>query len=154
MNRRGFSLVELMTVVALMGLLATIALPKYQMFRKKAVAAEIVAAMNAVRAGAYQFNETAGAWPPSAALGAVPTGLAGYLPGGGTNLFQASDYQLAWFALRIIGFGSTGIQLIYAYVPDGVTCQSVYGLWGGAGNRDLLNLCGGGGGFVFLWVDR
>lgn len=151
MNRRGFSLVELLTTMAVIGLLASIAMPKYQQLRKRAYAAEIVTAMTTVRAGVYQYNETAGNWPGTAALGTVPTGLDTYLPGGGVNLFNGGYHTMGWIAL---GAGSTSIQIMYASITDGTICTSTYGLLGGAGNSSLLGLCGPSGGFVFLWVDQ
>jgi len=151
MNRRGFSLVELLTTIAVIGLLASIAMPKYQQFRKRAYAAEIVAAMTTIRAGIYQFNETAGTWPGTSALGAVPTGMGAYLPGGGTKLFNGNYHKMGWIAL---GIGSTSLQIMYASITDGTVCTSTYGLMGGAGNSSLLGLCGASGGFVFLWVDQ
>lgn len=154
MNRRGFTLIELLTVVAILGLLASISLPKYQHFRKKAVAAEVVAAMHAVRAGAFQYNETSGNWPATTGLGQVPAGLEPYLQGGGVNLFQGNEHQLGWLALNVNLLNARGQQLIFAYLSDGVICRGVSGLWGGAANADLLDLCGAGGGFVFLWIDR
>ncbi len=151
MNRRGFSLIELLTTVMILGLLASIALPKYQQLRKRANAAEIVGAMTTVRAGLYQYNETAGTWPATTALGTVPTGLGVYLPGSGVNQFTGVYHTMGWVA---IGSGATSVQILYASITDGTVCSSVYGLLGGAGNVSLLGLCGPTGGFVFLWVDQ
>lgn len=154
MNRRGFSLIELLTVVSVIGLLASIALPKYQHLRKKAVAAEVMSAMRTARAAAFQFAEAAGTWPPSAGRGRVPTGLGPYLPGGGVVLFRAPNHQLTWNTRAVNGGGRRSTQSISAFIPDAATCQGVYGLWGGRANPDLLNQCGRTGGTVFLWVDR
>lgn len=154
MNRRGFSLVELMTTAAILGLLASIALPKYQMLRKRANAAEVVAAMTSLRAGAYQYDETVGAWPATAALGTVPVGLEAYLQGGGETIFNSPYHKLGWLSTSLTGAPSGSTELIYAYLEDGVICQGVYGLWGAANNQDVLSLCTAQGGFVFLWVDR
>lgn len=154
MNRRGFSLVELMTTVAILGVLASIAMPKYQSIGKRATAAEVVSAMTAVRAAAYQYSETVGAWPPTAGLGEVPPGLEPYLNGAGGNLFKTEQYQLGWLAMGLQGVKSNSSQMVYAFLEDGVICQALYGLWGGAKNQDVLGLCTAQGGVVFLWVDR
>jgi len=153
MNRRGFTLVELLTTVAVIGLLASIALPRYQQIKKKATAAEVVSAMTTARGAAYNYSETAGSWPATSGLGSVPSGMDQYLPGGGTTIFHGSDHQLGWLAIPG-GFGFKSTQILYAFMSDGVVCQSVYGMWGGARNADLLGFCSSGGGFVFLYVDR
>lgn len=49
MNRRGFTLIELLTRMSIIGLLASIALPKYQNLRQRATAAEIVSNMRTLR---------------------------------------------------------------------------------------------------------
>ena len=51
MNRRGFTLIELLTRMSIIGLLASIALPKYQNLRQRATAAEIVSNMRTLRLG-------------------------------------------------------------------------------------------------------
>ncbi len=153
MNRRGFTFIELITVVVVIGVLASIALPKYQMFKKRAQSADIMTEMVAVRTAAFAYNESNGTWPPSAALGQTPTGLATYLPGNFS--FQHSDYSLAWTALNLNLFGSSsGWQLIWMSTTDGVLCQGVAGLWGGSRNVDLLQACSSNGGVVLVFVDR
>lgn len=50
MNRqKGFTLIELMIVIALIGILAAIALPAYQTYTKKAKFTEVVLAASSVR---------------------------------------------------------------------------------------------------------
>ncbi|MGE0443427.1 MAG: type II secretion system protein [Gemmatimonadales bacterium] len=151
MNRRGFTLIELLTTTAILGLLATIALPKYQQIRKRGNAAEIVAAMTAIRSGAFQYSESHNAWPPST-LSGVPTGLGEYLQGGGAQLFDGPYHQMSW--LSTPSNSGPPQQMLMASINDGVICQTVYGLLGGTGNADLMGACTVSGGFVFLWVDR
>ncbi len=154
MKSRGFTIIELLTVIAVLGLLTSNAIPKYQQFRKRADGAEILAAMTAVRVGAFQYNEGAGRWPPSARRGVVPRGLAPLLPGGGANLFNGRYHRLQWTTTRVGGRRTPVIQVVSASLTDPIVCRNLYGLWGGAGNRDLVGTCGRRGGTVTLYVDR
>ena len=81
-RRRGFALAELMVVVTIIGILARIALPKYQRIRIKARAAAIITDMNVIKGAAYMSLENTGKWPLDAAVGKVPTELTKLLPNG------------------------------------------------------------------------
>ena len=54
-NQKGFSLVELMVVVAIIGILAVIGIPQYQKFMSKARQAEAKSHLNAIFQGESSF---------------------------------------------------------------------------------------------------
>ena len=62
---RGFSLVELMIVVAIIGILAAIAIPAYQDYTIRAQVTEGLNLAGAVKASVAEFYAQNGTWPPS-----------------------------------------------------------------------------------------
>lgn len=49
--QQGFTLIELMIVVAIIGILAAIAIPQYQNYTDKAKFTEVISSLNAIRTG-------------------------------------------------------------------------------------------------------
>ena len=82
MNKKGFSLVELMVVVAIIGILAAIAVPNFQRFTAKSKQSEAKADLSALysaeRAFAAEWNQF---YEDFKSIGYQPTGDVRYLHG-------------------------------------------------------------------------
>jgi type IV pilus assembly protein PilA len=64
--QQGFTLIELMIVVAIIGILAAVALPAYQDYTKRAKVSEVVLAASACRTTITEVYQSAGASVPGA----------------------------------------------------------------------------------------
>ena len=69
--QRGFTLIELMIVVAIIGILAAIAIPQYQDYTIRARVTEGFNLAGAVKTGVAEYFNTNSTWPASNALAGV-----------------------------------------------------------------------------------
>ena len=71
----GFTLIELMIVVAIIGILAAVALPAYQQYTIKAKLSEVILAASACRTTISEVYQTASTAPGAGAWGCESTGV-------------------------------------------------------------------------------
>ncbi|GAB5499976.1 MAG: type IVa pilus major pilin TapA [Pseudohongiellaceae bacterium] len=105
-NQRGFTLIELMLVVAVIGILASVALPAYTMYQNKARFAEAILAAGSARSAmevaasagrvsaVTDFDSSAVGIPPVTAQAATTHGVA-VVDGVITITWQADGTNLA-----------------------------------------------------------
>ena len=80
MNQRGFTLVELMVVLVVMGILANIAVPVYYNARNHAEAASILADFHVIKSAAFDCFSAMNEFPRTAGWGRIPRGMENRLP--------------------------------------------------------------------------
>ena len=105
-NRRGFTFIELLIVVAVLAILAGLGMLKYIDLRHRALSAQVIGDLEAIRLAAYTgFYET-GTWAPDAGAGIKPVALDSYLSR--SFSFSKPDYTLDWENFVPPGGGPSG----------------------------------------------
>jgi prepilin-type N-terminal cleavage/methylation domain-containing protein len=92
-RRAGFSLIELLMAMSIVGILAGLALPNLRSMTFRARATEVAADVDAVSVATVQYNaDSQFTWPAEVGQGTIPAGLAPYLPDGFS--FQGNGYVM------------------------------------------------------------
>ncbi|PTA71716.1 MULTISPECIES: pilin [unclassified Stenotrophomonas] len=126
-NQKGFTLIELMIVVAIIAILAAIALPAYSNYTKKAKVSEVILAASSLRTDVSEYVASNNSLPP-----------ASWKPD-----FQATKYvsKLEWDGKAIVATAqSIGDTLIdtktITLTPEGDGKSGVVPSWTCAGSID------------------
>lgn len=78
-HRAGFTLVEIMIVVVIIGLLATMAIPMFGRVREHTQNSRFISDLRTFAQAFETYAMKNGDWPPTAGTGVVPAGMSGEL---------------------------------------------------------------------------
>ncbi len=133
-KQEGFTLIELMIVVAIIGILAAIAIPNFLTYQMKSRQSEAKTNLQAIRTSEISFQAERGCYVGAAAEGVVaPAGLtktvpvawgAGLGPAAAGTVWCAGVGAVAAGNWRDIGFIATG-NVNYRYVGDAYQAAAV-----------------------------
>ncbi len=75
--QKGFTLIELMIVIAIIGILAVIALPAYQDYTARAQVSEAISLMEGQKSAVVEYYADKGAWPTGNTQAGIATSIQG-----------------------------------------------------------------------------
>ena len=146
-QRAGFTLVELMITVGIIGLLSAVAIPKYHQVKARAQSTRLIGDFDVVRQAALNFYADSQYFPAETGPGETPGGLVRHLPN--AFAFEKPEWTLDYENIPIsLGGGETQIVGVSARTTDprvGEVTMQIFGP--GASfmyNSKLLYIISGG----------
>lgn len=77
MMQKGFTLIELMIVAAIIGILSAVAIPAYQDYTKRAHVTEGLVLSGGAKAGVTEYYSSEGSWPTTNGAAGVAASISG-----------------------------------------------------------------------------
>ncbi len=115
--QQGFTLIELMIVVAIIGILAAIAIPAYTNYTQRAQVSEAFTSVDGIKTAIAEYAQSNGAFPPAAAVAAG--GLAAPVTGKFSSAAAAADTGVITVTMAAVGTAGADVagQLIVFTPP-------------------------------------
>lgn len=133
-NHRGWTMIELLVVLTVLGILVNLAVPALRTIRRRAEAAHVIGDVRAIHIAAQSHHAEHGVFPPTENLGVVPSTLTPMLPTGFE--FRYGDVRYRWhrFALPdgLPAFpGQTTLLAVEVATPDPTLAATIRALYRG-----------------------
>jgi prepilin-type N-terminal cleavage/methylation domain-containing protein len=149
-RRRGFTFIEVLVVLLVMSILATLGILKYIDLKHRAMSSSATADLQAVRLAAYSAWYEHSTWPADVGAGTVPPGLVPYLPVGFS--FDKPEYTLDWDNFVPPGGGPTGSMQLGVVVSSS-NARLMKALQNNLGSKGPFFVVGGTLTFVIIGPD-
>ena len=130
--QKGFTLIELMIVVAIVGILAAIAIPAYQDYMVRAKVSEGIGAVDQLRASVSDFYATQAHMPQSGSIGNTNVDQAKYISVINYAYVSATQGTLTAVYHKIGNAVSAGNSIVFT--GTGTTTSVVWTCAGNSGN--------------------
>jgi len=116
-QQKGFTLIELMIVVAIIGILAAVAIPAYSDYMKRSKVAEAMQLLGGLKTGATEWYNDKNLWPTAASITSVTKGKYVSMI---SNVAGKSAFSAAMKDTDISGPAFEKILILFYSTPTGI----------------------------------